>query len=73
MLNRKTYLIIIHYVFLSKVMQLFLECRHVEELNGFLFRHKQRTVYMTNLLRGELGWWQAGEGYELSLGGDENV
>ena len=55
MLTRKTYLIIIHYIFLRKVVQLFLECSHIKELNGFLFGHRRRRVYMTNLLIVGLG------------------
>lgn len=37
MLTVQTYLIIVHYIFLSKVIQLFLERSYIEELNCFLF------------------------------------
>ena len=37
MLTVQTYLVIVHYIFLSKVIQLFLERSYIEELNCFLF------------------------------------
>ena len=54
-LNMKAHLIVVHKIFLSKVIQLFLEHGHIKELDCFLFRHKQRTAYTTNHLTGKLG------------------
>lgn len=65
MLNVKAHLIVIHEIFLSKVIQLFLEHGHVKELDCFLFRHKQRTVY-TNQPFNRIGV-QGAQGVGVSL------
>ena len=72
-LNMKAHLIVVHKIFLSKVIQLFLEHGHIKELDCFLFRHKQRTAYTTNHLTGKLGCrGNEGLGF-LWWGDDENM